>query len=208
MVGIYFLGGNVSDRVIVSIDYENLRFSAIDCFHRSGASHTDGNIDPGTLGDLLVERRNQPSELKQVRVYRGRPSPVQQPSASAAKLVREVGWGYDPSVKIIHRDLRYPKDYPASPAQEKGVDAALAIDFVRLAYEGAYDAGIIVSRDIDLLPALETVVELRLARVEVVAWQKASRLNSRGTQLPCCHRLTRDDYEAIRDTTDYLKDRP
>ena len=193
------------DRVIVFIDYENLRFSALDQFHRSGASHTDGNVDPGILGDLLEDRRNRPSKLEQVRVYRGRPSPVHQPSAATAMTLRETGWSYDPRVEVIHRDLRYPRNFPASPAQEMGIDVALAVDFVRLAIEGAYDVGIIVSRDTDLLPALETVVELRLARVEVVAWRKASRLNFQGSQLPWCHRLTRDDYESIRDQTDYLK---
>ena len=55
------------------------------------------------------------------------------------------------------------------------------MDFVRLAMQGAYDIGIMVSRDTDLLPALETVVDLQ---------------------------LTRDDYDSIRDQTDYLKNRP
>lgn len=198
----------MSDRVIIFIDYENLRFSAIDCFHRFGASHTDGNIHPGVLGDLLVGRRNRSSELAQVRVYRGRPSPTRQPSAAAANALRETAWAYDPKVEIIHRDLRYPKNYPGSPAQEKGIDVALAVDFVRLAFQGAYDVGIMVSRDTDLIPALETVVDLRLAHVEVTAWWNSTRLNFQGTQLPWCHRLTRDDYESVRDQTDYLKNRP
>ena len=205
--GNFFGATFMTDRVIVFIDYENLRFSAIDCFHHFGASHTDGNVDPGILGDLLVGRRNRPSELTQVRVYRGRPSPVRQPSAASANAVRETGWRFDPKVEIIHRDIRYPKNYPASPAQEKGVDVALAVDFVRLAFQGAYDVGIMVTRDTDLIPALETVVELSLAHVEVAAWRNTTRLAFPGTQLPWCHRLGRDDYESIRDQTDYLKDR-
>ena len=208
MVGQFFLADFVADRVIVFVDYENLRFSALDCFHNSDASHTDGNVTPGMLGDLLVERRNRPSELTQVRVYRGRPSPVRQPSAAAANAVRETGWRYDPKVEIIHRDIRYPKNYPALPAQEKGVDVALAVDFVRLAFQEAYDVGIMVSRDTDLLPALETVMDLHLAHVEVAAWHNTTRLAFPGTQLPWCHRLTRDDYDSIRDQTDYLKNRP
>jgi uncharacterized LabA/DUF88 family protein len=196
------------DRVIVFIDYENLRFSALDCFHRSGASHVDGNIDPGSLADLLVERRNRPSELAEVRVYRGRPNPVRQPSAAAANALRETGWSYDPRLVLVHRDLRYPRNYPASPAQEKGIDVALAVDFFRLAIQGTYDVGIMVSRDTDLLPALEAVVEMRLAHVEVAAWRNATRLNFPGGQLPWCHRLDRHDYESIRDSTDYLKGRP
>lgn len=196
------------NRVIVFIDYENLRFSALDRFHRPGASHTDGNVWPIDLARLLVQMRNHPSVLTQVRVYRGRPSPVHQPSASVANAAREAAWSSNPLVHTILKDVRYPADFPASRAQEKGVDVALAIDFVRLAYEGAYDVGIIVSRDTDLLPALETVRDLGLARVEVAAWRNASRLNFPGSFLPWCHKLNRDDYESVRDQTDYLKVTP
>lgn len=198
----------MSERVIVFIDYENLRFSARDQFHRTGRSRTDGHIDPMAIGRLLVQRRNRDSQLTQVRVYRGRPSPVQQPSAAAANDAQAAAWARDPVAQVIRRDLRYPANYPLSAAQEKGVDVALAVDFVRLACEGSYDAGIIVSRDTDLLPALETVTELGLARVEVAAWRRSSRLNFPGQRLPWCHQLDAGDYEAVRDRTDYLKDRP
>ncbi len=159
------------------------------------------------LARLLVLRRNRESWLSQVRVYRGRPSPVQQPSAAAANDAQAAAWARDPLAHIVRRDLRYPANYPLAAAQEKGVDVALAVDFVRLACEGAYDAGVIVSRDTDLLPALETVTELGLARVEVAAWRKSSRLNFPGQRLPWCHQLDAGDYVAVRDSTDYLKDR-
>jgi len=198
----------VSDRVIVFIDYENLRFSALTCFHPTGAARTDGNVDPYALAQLLVQRRNDESHLSQVRVYRGRPSPLKQPAAAAANDAQAEAWSRDPAVEVIRRNLRYPPNYPIAAAQEKGVGLALGVDFVSLAWQGAYDAGIIVSRDADLLPALEEVSAFDLARVEVMAWQRSTRISFPGGQLPWCHRLTRDDYESIRDTTDYLKGRP
>jgi hypothetical protein len=50
----------------------------------------------------------------------------------------------------VQRPLRYPKAWPAERAQEKGVDVALAVDFVMLAVTGAHDVGILVSTDTDL----------------------------------------------------------
>ena len=198
----------MSDRVIVFIDYENLRFSAVSRFHQAGSSRTDGHVDPVALARLLVRLRSHESELTEVRVYRGRPSSAHQPQAAAANDAQADAWARDRLVQVIRRDLRYPPNYPFAVAREKGVDVALAIDFVSLAYQGAYDVGIIVSRDTDLLPALEAVRDFGLARVEVAAWRNASRLNFPGSFLPWCHKLNRDDYESIRDTTDYLKGRP
>lgn len=49
-----------------------------------------------------------------------------------------VGWsdGDHPSPSL-------PAGRPEAPVQEKGVDVALAVDFVKLAIEGEYDAGVI-----------------------------------------------------------------
>ena len=58
---------------------------------------------------------------------------------------------------MITRSLRYPRGWPTVPAQEKGIDVALAVDFVKLAVEGDYDVGVMLSTDNDLLPALEVV---------------------------------------------------
>lgn len=90
----------------------------------------------------------------------------------------------------------------------KGVDVALAVDFVRLAMQRAYDVGVMFSSDTDLLPALETVTEQALARVEVAAWSNTFRLRFGGTTRPWCHHLTARDYEAVMDPTDYTKPSP
>ena len=38
---------------------------------------------------------------------------------------------------------------------EKGVDTAIATDMIRLAWENAYDVGVLVTSDADLIPAVE-----------------------------------------------------
>jgi len=103
---------------------------------------------------------------------------------------------------VVRRQLRYPKAWPAEPAQEKGIDVALAVDFVRLACEDAYDVGVLFSRDTDLVPALESVRDLG-AHVEVASWKGASRLRFPDSQLPRCHYLDADDCAACRDYTDH-----
>jgi hypothetical protein len=45
--------------------------------------------------------------------------------------------------------------------EEKGIDVALAIDFVTMAVRGEYDVGVIMSTDTDLKPALEAVAQMR-----------------------------------------------
>jgi uncharacterized LabA/DUF88 family protein len=103
--------------------------------------------------------------------------------------------------------LRYPKDYPVGRPQEKGVDVALAVDFVCLAFQSAYDVGVIVSHDTDLIPPLEAVRELRLAHVEVAGWRGRNRLQFPETKFPWHHDLYEADFAAVRDDTDYLQGR-
>jgi len=81
------------------------------------------------------------------------------------------------------------------------------MDFLRYAFVGAYDVGVIVSHDTDLIPALEAVRDLRLAHVEVAGWGGRSRLQYPNTRLPWHHTLREADSAAVRDDTDYLKGR-
>ena len=72
---------------------------------------------------------------------------------------------------MIARDLRYPAGWPAQPAQEKGIDVALAVDFVMMAARREFDVGVLFSSDTDLVPALEAVVALRPGRRRHAKWQ-------------------------------------
>ena len=109
-------------------------------------------------------------------------------------------------MQIVARALRYPAAYPREKPEEKGIDVALAVDFVMMAARDEYDVGILMSTDTDLVPALEAVSESRGPRCEVAAWKNlrggSSRLAVRGHDVPC-HWLVAADYAAVCDDTDY-----
>ncbi|WP_322778175.1 NYN domain-containing protein [Frankia sp. Cas4] len=195
----------MTPRVAVFIGYQNVHFSARSRFQPADAPRHHGHVDPAQVAERIVAGRRFRGELTSVRVYRGRPSPDHQLAAARASDRQASRWEHDPRVTVVRRQLRYPKDWPVEPAQEKGIDVALAVDFVRLACENAYDVGILFSRDTDLVPALEAVRDLEsgLVHVEVASWTGASRIRFPDSQLPWCHYLDADDYEACRDDTDY-----
>ena len=190
-------------RVMVFLDYQNFHLTAHGQFQRPGVSLARTHLDPVKLAELLVSRRNTGGQLVGVRIYRGDPDRRRQPRAHAATDRQASAWGRNQVVTVIRRPLRYPSGWPQVPPQEKGIDVALAVDFVRLAVERAYDVGILASLDSDFLPAIETVVDLKLARVEVASWITTFRLRLPGRNLPWCHHLDRDDYRAVLDGTDY-----
>jgi hypothetical protein len=107
-------------------------------------------------------------------------------------------------VTVVHRALRYPREWPKVPAEEKGIDVSLAVDFVTMAVDGRFDVGIVFSTDTDLCPALEYVVNMPAVRAEVAAWHSSF---DRGLKIPgvsmWCHRLERGDYDAVADYRDY-----
>jgi hypothetical protein len=195
------------DRVCVFVDYQNVFGTARHCFHTAPYKPADGQVDPLRLAQVIVDRRRRPSTLTGVRVYRGLPDATRQPRAYAANERQTAGWKRDPMMHVVRRPLRYPSGWPAEKPQEKGVDVALAIDFVRLAAQGGYDVGVLMSTDTDLVPALEAVQSIKTVgvHIEVAAWSGpgANRRLTTGDQLPWCHGLKRADYLAAHDPTDY-----
>jgi hypothetical protein len=198
-------------RVIVFLDSQNVYMGAREEYGLRDAPSRFGQTDPLSLARLIVAKRRYPSRLTGVRVYRGLPDSQRQPEANAANLRQtavheERGDGL---VAVITRPLRYPRGWPSVPAEEKGIDVALAVDFVTMASSGIYEVGVLMSTDTDLLPALEAVAALGgrpHPRCEVAAWTRsgvgARRLRPRGAHV-WCHWLDRDDFEAVRDDTDY-----
>lgn len=95
-----------------------------------------------------------------MRVYRGPPDARLQPQANAANQA-QTAWlaAYlrPDDLIVSRRPLRYPRGWPKASGspQEKGVDVALAVDLLRLTYQGAYDVCIVCSHDTDLAPALD-----------------------------------------------------
>lgn len=192
------------DRVMLFIDYQNTYHIARTLYHDLTAPARYGQVDPGALGRLLVDQSPYDRELAGVRVYRWLPSATKDSKGYGASRAQIFTWDEDPAVT---RPLWYPRDYPSSRPKEKGIDVALAVDFVMGAVKGWYNVGIMMSLDTDLKPALECVVdELQGIRVEVAAWnqvgERASWLSIKGSNL-WCHWLNEPEYEAVRDDHDY-----
>jgi hypothetical protein len=138
------MGPGSSERVVVFIDWQNLYKGARDAFHRGQGSGRLGNVDPLRLAQRLLQVTPRTRELAGVRVYRGRPDPSRDPYGCTANQRQQIAWERA-GITVVQRPLRYPKAWPAERPQEKGVDVALAVDFVMLAVSGADDVGILMS---------------------------------------------------------------
>ena len=193
---------------MVFIDYQNAHLGALEAFYPRGTPRSYGHIDPLQLGGLLVAKRianGLPSVLTSARVYRGRPETTRDPKSAMANDRQAGARSRLRGDTTIRRPLRYPRGWPGTPAQEKGIDVALAVDLVRLAVTEQYDAAIVVSSDTDLLPALEAVVDLTPAHVEVAAWRRRPRLSFTDARKLWCHWVDEAEYRAIEDLTNYTK---
>lgn len=204
------------ERVVVFIDYQNAYRRARDAFHNH---HSDpnwmGQFHPAALGEMIAWRRkNHERRLHQVRMYRGLPD-VRKNDKDQAAHRQIAAWRRSDSVSVTTRPLRYPRDYPASPPQEKGIDVQLALDFVMMAVRNEYDVGVLMSNDTDLRPGLEEVIRLGRQTVEVASWSPLEgrrrswlRLAGRlaGSQ-PYCHWIDYASYLSVQDTADYTRPR-
>ena len=196
-------------KLVIFIDAQNTYKGARESFFSGNDPRLYGQIDPVKLGQL-IESRGGPGGLEctlaDVRVYTGRPDSSRDPKTYAAHMKQCATWQAS-GVTLIWRSLRYPKDWPKARAEEKGIDVALAIDYVAMAVDGAYDIGVIMSTDTDLVPALE-FTDQRFPHVRypaVAAWRSPRsnrRLIVRGSNV-WCHFLVRADYDAVADLTDY-----
>ena len=203
-----------SQRVVLFLDHQNAYHRARDAFCAPGAPAKDGQIDPLALGRLLAGRVPG-GRLAGVRLYRGRPS-QRRDARSYAAYVRQTDrqvWRGKGLLALVARDLRYPLEWPQRPAQEKGVDVALAVDLVMMVARHECDVAIVFSSDTDLLPALEAVLALRPGEppvCQVAAWvapgARPRALRPRGVRLRQ-HLLGPDDFRAVADGTDYARAR-
>lgn len=203
-------GTAVVAQVIVFIDAQNIyRAARYAFFEDPSTPHIYGTFNPRKFGELLVARPRpgEPRILKEVRIYTGRPDSSRNQLTYSAHMRQCAAWEALGKVTITARPLRYPRNWPTEREREKGVDVALAIDFVSMFIDGIYDIGILASADTDLVPALETVARRAPPdkAPEVAAWHSGTyknRLRISGMNI-WCHLLEKSDYSAVSDLTDY-----
>jgi len=205
----------VADRVIVFLDYQNVYRGARRAYHEDYDPHWCGQIDPIELAQHLAADSPYDRRLEQVRVYRGQPDSTRDPRGYGASRRQHAAWDQSPLLQRITRPLRYPQGWPNSlepgaKPQEKGIDVALALDFVAMAMRKEYDVGILMSTDTDLKPALEFVADMTSGpigpRPEVAAWS-ASKQHGRRLSIPgrrlYCHWIGEDVYRRVSDDANY-----
>lgn len=142
-------------RTVVFVDYQNMYRSAREAFGWLSEGGHFGNFRPYGLGRQAV--RETERTLGQVRVYTGVHTPQRNPSQHAQMQRRMSAWVAESPEKVhlFPRPLRYGRRGP----EEKGVDVELAIDFVGLALDDAFDVAVLASGDTDLVPALKFVAD-------------------------------------------------
>lgn len=204
----------MTGRVVVFLDWQNVYKGAREAFCSFRAPHWEGQVHPLALGQLIAADSPFDRRLHQVRIYRGQPDASRDPRGYAANARQVAAWRKSPEVHVTMRTLRYPLGWPDShqageKPQEKGIDVALAIDFVSMAVAGDFEVGVLMSTDTDLKPALEAVARLAPAqgvRAEVASWSSPTGHSRRLSISPrrlYCHWLGRDAYESVVDATDY-----
>lgn len=96
---------------------------------------------------------------------------VTEPARDSAPCGSVIPWSTSRYVLLPTPHGWPDRSQPGEKPREKGIDVALAIDFVTMAVRGEYDVGILFSTDTDLKPALEAVAQLGTGvRAEVAAW--------------------------------------
>lgn len=196
-------------RVVFFVDYQNCYQDARRAFYLPPDARMKGQISPRRYAEVVSAARGRPDwDLRQVRLYTGRPS-AKDARTYAAHMRQCAAWEKERDVVIVARTLRYPRDWPSHPAQEKGIDVQLAVDLVRGYVANEFDIGVVATTDTDLIPAIEAVFDLdRKAGydpVEVCAWKTATyrkqlRVDKRSIW---CNELTIAHYARAADFTDY-----
>jgi NYN domain len=205
--------------VFVFVDSQNSYMRARAIFDLKDADYTYGQTHPIKVARLITQKLGISYNLLQVRVYRGLPSNKFDPKGYGAVRKQTAIWRKSEKVEVILRPIHYPRNWPNSLSneglpREKGIDVQLAIDFVRFAIAGKFEAGIILSMDNDLKPALEFVgKEFPDIEIGVASWwpegvitkrNRPSTISVPGVKLRNL-RLGIEDFQNSRDDTDYSR---
>jgi len=188
------------------LDYQNVWLVGHAQYGR-GCETFQGVPEPAKLADLIASRRDVPSKVTAIGVFRGRPDPRHEPRPASANDKQAQNWERDPRLRMFRRPLTYrgwPPGRPApgtryNPPIEKGVDVALAVELVRLSLmeQARFEALVVFSSDTDLVPALDLCQLLGGPVIEVACWEGANALQDRQMKLPACHYLSEADWRSV-----------
>jgi uncharacterized LabA/DUF88 family protein len=157
---------------MIFIDGSNVHW-ALKTYQREMRSNF--KIDYEKLQSVLTRNR----DLVRTIYYGSLPQAEIQPGQTRfMEYLRTTG------IQIVTRSLKKREDADSGEMRlvEKGVDVALAIDLLALAWEGAYDVAIVFSGDADFVGAIEHVMK-KGKNVEVLAFRNSCSHELRDTAL-------------------------
>lgn len=180
---------------VVVIDYQNVHLTAYDIFNRGGDRH-ESLIHPQLFAQTVVRERNARQRagypevvLRETIAFRGLPHSHYDWEQNRRCSAQAEQWRRD-GVTIELRDLKYTfqrtadgreatdvngRKIAVGKGQEKGIDVLVALTCLRQALCDEVDVVILASRDTDLVPVLDTLLEMRaedprVAKIETASW--------------------------------------
>ena len=196
-------------RAVAFFDGQNLYRHAKDAF-----GHNHPNYDPKKLFQHICSQHNWKDSG--VRFYTGTPNAQKDPNwhkywSNRLLAMRRSG------ILVESRPIRYRtkettlpdgSKFIAEVAQEKGIDIRIALDVIRLAFDGSMDVAVIFSQDQDLS---EVAKEVKLMSNQQKRWIKicsafpvgGSATSTRGISGTDWIKLDEQTYNLCLDTKDY-----
>jgi hypothetical protein len=199
-------------RVAVYIDWQNAYKTAREAFGMQAMPNEHGNFSPYQLGRILAAGNGRGvggGRLVRVELHRGLPSQKHDLRGYAANRRQSAAWiNENPAIVIPRlRPLRYPRNYPADPAVEKGIDVQLALGAVEWTLTGQCDVAVVFSHDTDLLPVPEVIARLAGPdHVETASWTSPT-FSSRLRPKPevAHHYITEKVFQRIETPVNYAQ---
>lgn len=146
---------NPSDRVMVFIDGSNIYHRLRDNPQLRG-NHQPNDLDYGKFVLKLAGKRR----LVRCYYYGARLDQTREPDRYKFQQSFYGKLENIPRFELRLGQLRYPPNFPSTPAYEKGVDIRLATDLIVHAYQDHYDVAVLVSSDTDFVDVVQGVKKL------------------------------------------------
>ncbi|UIN31884.1 NYN domain-containing protein [Microbacterium binotii] len=162
------------------IDYQNTHITGWENYAPWNTKPHEHLVHPGRFATEIeaqwLAQVGEDITIAQIHVFRGLADPRKQSTLNSAAQRQHRMWQLDPRTSVHTRALRYPRDWPTSKAQEKGVDVMLALAVVRCALARSCDRVLVSTRDTDILPAIDMAEVEHPGALGLVSWDATGAL--------------------------------